>query len=169
MEQQRKAYWYTVIQYCPDTIRGEKMNVGVFLHCPEEGSLYHSLLDEGNAKLRYFLQTDVNIRTFRIHRDLIDFSLKKLLSSENRLVGPNHYDRKFLFDLPNEFPTEFFFSEPTFALTRNVDILFESLQKTYLGDVFSKNLLGQEPSVDHEYIRSVKVYTRDRFSLKNSG
>lgn len=157
---ERKAYWYSIIQYCPNKVRGEKVNVGVLLHNPEEGKLYHSLLEENASKIKSLLYDEVASRIYRIQKDEVDFYFNQIYEDLD-LFGPNLHDIEYLKSLNKEFPNHFILSEPTFSLSRDADQLFESLFKTYIGDLMSKEVLKEVPNLN------VKTFTKNYFNEKN--
>lgn len=158
---ERKAHWYSVIQYCPNEIRGEKVNVGLILHSPSDGLLYHSLLDESSSKIRGIAYDEVSQKTFKVNKDIVDYYFKQIIESPD-IFRPNLNDNKFLLQIKEEFPKSFILSEPTFSLTSNPTQLFDSLIKTYVGEQYlSKEILTAE-----EYKRNVKTYTKTIFTQR---
>ncbi|ASA19809.1 DUF3037 domain-containing protein [Paenibacillus donghaensis] len=157
---ERKAYWYSVVQYCPSDLRGETINVGLMLHSPEENALFHSILDESSPKIRGLLQDEVAFKTFKVQKDIFDYFINSVMSSPS-LFTPNINDKNFLLQIQENLPSQFKFSEPTFSLTRDPKQLFETLTKTYIGELPSKDII-----VEEIVSRNVKQYTKEVFNQK---
>ncbi|AST93048.1 hypothetical protein BC6307_18185 [Sutcliffiella cohnii] len=132
---ERKPYWYSVIQYYPNSVKGEVLNVGVIIHQPDSGSVRHFILDTGNIKLRGILSNQVNFDSYKIQKEYFEYYLEKLPNSNDLLI-PNVFTHTFLLELAKEFPPDFKASEPTFALTNNLDTLFNQLLSAYIGSDF---------------------------------
>ncbi len=158
---ERKTHWYSVIQYCPNEIRGEKVNIGLILHSPEEGTVLHAVLDESSPKVKGVALDEVSQRTFKIHKEIVDFYFKKI-TEDRDLLSPNLLEKEFLINLKDEIPSNFKLSEPTFALTKDPDQLFESLSKTYIGDV----LYSKEVITTDKIKRNVKTFTKQIFTQR---
>lgn len=158
---ERKAYWYSVIQYCPSQVRGEKINIGLMLHSPEEGALYHSVLDESSAKVKGLLIDDVAAKTFKVQKDVFDFYIKTI-SDVPALFGPDVNKKDFLLIVQEQLPEQFSFSEPTFSLTRDPSQLFESLTKTYIGEMLGSKEIVTEVQIS----RNAKQYTKNVFTQR---
>ncbi|MBW7651549.1 DUF3037 domain-containing protein [Anoxybacillus sp. ST4] len=140
----RQKNWYSVIQYVPNQIRGEVINVGLMLHAPEIGKLRYTLLDITNIKLRCLLANDVLLDTYRVQKDYIEYMLKTL-PSNGTLFDSGKYTNAFLEELNNKLPNEFRLSEPTFSKTNNPDQLFQSLLENYIG----KEFLSCDEKISH--------------------
>jgi hypothetical protein len=159
---ERKAYWYSIIQYCPNQIRGEKVNVGVLLHDPQGGDLQHSLLEENSTKVKALLCDDVSSKIYKVQKDEVDFYFSKIYEKQD-LFSENLHDKNYLINLKHKFPNEFLISEPTFSLSRDANQLFASLVKTYIGEFITKEII-------HEYEKSIispKNYCKNYFHDKN--
>ncbi|WP_127549643.1 DUF3037 domain-containing protein [Paenibacillus amylolyticus] len=157
---ERKAYWYSIIQYCPNEIRGEKINVGVMLHNYTEGKLFHSILDENTTKIKSLLYDEISTKVYKIQKDEVDFYFKQMYE-EFDLFKPNLYEKNYLSNLLTIFPKQFILSEPTFSMSRDADQLFDSLFKTYIGEITSKEVIKDIPTIN------VKNYTKSIFTDNN--
>jgi hypothetical protein len=158
---ERKAYWYSVVQYCPNEVRGEKINIGLMLHSPEEGALYHSMLDDNSQKIKGLLIEEVAAKTFKVQKDIFDFYLKKIYE-EPSLFDPDVHKQDFLIKVQEHLPVQFSFSEPTFSLTREPNQLFESLTKTYIGEM----IVSKEIITELDISRNAKQYTKNVFTQR---
>lgn len=157
---ERKAYWYSVIQYCPSEIRGEKLNVGILMHGDKTGELHHSILDETSPKVRCLFETEVNKNIFKVQKEHFDYFIHSLVD-EGSLFMPSLYEDSFITQIKGFIPKEFFISEPTFSLTRDPNQLFETLMKTYVGEFSSKDI-----SIVDIVKRNAKQYTKEIFTQR---
>jgi hypothetical protein len=156
---ERTAHWYSIVQYCPNEMRGEKVNIGLILHAPEEGKVLHSLLDETSNKVKGLALDEVSLKTFKAQKDVFDFYFKKI-KVEHDLLAPQLTESDFLERIKGDMPKDFVLSVPSFSLTRNTEQLFESLSITYIGEMtYSKEIISTE-----DIRRNVKNYTKSIFA-----
>jgi hypothetical protein len=157
---ERKTYWYSIIQYVPDLIKGELINIGLILHCPENGEIFRYLCDEGSNKIKAFLYNDVYYRTFRTQINYIELYLNQIIHNRS-LFDPELTNKLFLYELAEKLPKEFKLSEPTFSLSRNPEQLVISLQRTYIGEPIKSTELS---TIDSHI--NVKNFTRQYFNTR---
>jgi len=155
---ERKAHWYSVIQYCPNEFRGEKVNIGLVLHSPHDSKVLHSLLDETSQKVKGIALDEVSQRAFKAQKDVFDYYFKILTESQH-IFSPDLTDNNFLKSLNKDIPKDFTLTEPTFSLTNNSEQLFETLIKTYIGEVPTSKEIFSTGLVK----RNVKNYTKNIF------
>jgi hypothetical protein len=148
-----------VIQYSPNYIQGERINVGLLLHDPATGELIFSILDDNNLKVKSLLADDVLNRTFKVQRDYLDLFLSKF-PVEHSLIGPNKHKNDFLSQINSELPSEFIISEPTLSITTNPQALFTTLLGKYIGEIYLNNEIDMQ-------IRTVKTIIKDHFQSKD--
>ncbi|MGE7937352.1 DUF3037 domain-containing protein [Bacillus paramycoides] len=154
----KQKNWYSIIRYMPSTIRGEVLNVGLMLHNPESGELKYQILDSNNTKLKCLLANDVQLETYRVHKEVIDYYLHTL-PTEGTLLDPNAFTNAFLEELNSNLPNGFKLSEPTFSKTSNIDKLFKTLLETYVGKEF---LLSVSDYLQVNTKKYIKKYFDDR-------
>lgn len=157
MEKQKN--WYSVIQYIPNNLRGEKLNVGVMLHDPLIGNLRYQMLDVNNLKLRSLLANEVLQDTYRVQKECIEYYLEKL-HKQTTIFDPNNYTNQFLEELNDKLPNGFILSEPTYSKTENPDRLLKNLMEMYIGNEF---LVSTETFIQ----LNTKKYIKDLFEQKN--
>jgi hypothetical protein len=155
---EKEKNWYSIIQYIPNNLRGEIINVGVMLHNPQEGKLKYNILDVNNGKMKSLLINDVLQDTYRIQKECIEFYLEKL-PNQITLFDPNNYTNQFLEDLKEFIPNEFKLSEPTFSKTLDSDRLLSNLMEMYIG----KEYLS---AIEHTNQVSTKKYIKDIFEQR---
>jgi hypothetical protein len=152
---ERKAYWYSVVQYSPNYIQGEKINVGLMLHDPDKGKIIYKILDENNQKVKALLSDEVLNKTYKVHKDTVEFYIDNL-PDQASFLDPDAYSFDFLNKLTNELPAEFILSEPTLTLTDKPSDLFHALLAKYIGENFLKD-------VSYSQVRTVKSRVREFF------
>lgn len=155
----RKQNWYSIIQFMPNNLRGEIINVGVLLHQPEDGSLKYKLLDERNPKIKSLLSNDVSVSIYKVNKDVIEHYLKNV-SDFDTMFEAGIYNDSFLNSLSEYLPDGFTLSEPSFALSNNPDNLFKQLMINYIGKEFI--YVDEKPAEV-----STKRHLRDFFSKQN--
>jgi len=139
---ERKPYWYSVIQYQPDKLKGERINVGLLVHDPAQGKVIYKILTEENFKVRSFISNATCQRLYRTHREFSEYLMLHLNDNSLNMVGniqvPNPTRETFLKELSDVFPETLFLSEPTFITTENVDRIFNVILVKYLGEQFTR-------------------------------
>lgn len=171
--ERRKAVWYSIIRYSPNELNAEIINVGLILHSTEDKARVKLLmLDENSNKLRAVIGNKVGLNTYKTYKEALEYYLMKSKDDLSGTVGAvtiaSYYDPDFLNTLRKYYENrKLQFTEPNFAFTENVDMLFESLFTTYIGaqylqkeattmtakkimkDLFEqKNLLGRKVKSD---------------------
>lgn len=143
----KKPVWYSLVRYSPDIIRGEVINVGLILHSvgTEKQTKYY-ILEESSTKVKSILESKSDINTYKSFKDILDYYLSE---SKNNLIGQvgnvtigSYYDENFLNLLYENYRSKKMnISEPVFALTENMDLLFNAIFKRYIGEKYiSKNI-----------------------------
>jgi hypothetical protein len=152
----KQENWYSIIQYAPNSMRGEVLNVGLMLHAPEDGKLKFHLLESNNIKLKSLLCNDVLTETYKVQKDYINFLLDSL-PADGTLFDSSKYTNLFLQDIDKKLPNGFRLSEPTFSKTANVEKLFQVLLENYIG----KEFLSKFDEISQI---STKAYVKDFFN-----
>lgn len=132
---ERKQSWYSVIQYIPNTLRGERINVGVILHQPTTGKVLYKLIEHNNPKIRGLLNNGVLIASYKLSKELIDYTLEDLPSVDSLLIK-GVYNDNFLSDFSKHLPEGFVLSEPSYAMSAKTNALFNQLLINYIGKEF---------------------------------
>jgi hypothetical protein len=151
---EKEKNWYSIIQYIPNNLRGEIINVGVMLHNPQEGKLKYNILDVNNGKMKSLLVNDVLQDTYRIQKEYIEFYLEKL-PNQLTLFDPNNYTNQFLEDLKEIIPNEFKLSEPTFSKTLDSDRLLSNLMEMYIGKEYLSSIENANQVSTKKYIKDI--------------
>lgn len=153
----RKTYWYSVIQFQPDVLRGEKINVGLLLHEPSSGKILMKLLDEENIKIKSFVSDSSRLRLYKAHRDFVEYFLLHMNDDQlninvvGTIQGPNPNEDDFLVRLQEIMPNTFFLTERTFAATKDPESLFKALLEQYIGVQFLRS--EDKPISTKSYMR----------------
>lgn len=155
---ERKKNWYSIVQYIPNNLRGEVINVGVLLHDPQDGKLMFQLLDEKNQKIKGLLPNHTLQETYKSGLELLNFTLENL-PSDGSLTDPNPFNDEFFEELKHDLPKGFTLSKSNFSMTNNPKKLFDALLKNYVGKEFLN-------SDDHQNIVSTKKYINNIFDQR---
>lgn len=151
----RQAHWYSVIQYSPDKIKGEKINVGLILHQPQNEEVIIRMLDSSNPKIKSLILSSSNNKTYELESDYLKLYLNEIISKTK--LGPRINDEYFLEYLKDDLPSNFILSERTFSLTSDSSKLLSNLLDTYIGRDF----------LDHDLItnqlKNVKTHVKEIF------
>lgn len=160
----KKPVWYSLIRYSPDNIRGEIINVGLILHSvgiDKQTKCY--IIDENCIKVKSILDSISEINTYKTYKDVLEYYVLK--SKENLLgqVGDvtigSYFDNDYLKKLKYEFnDKKMTLSEPNFAFTRDINLLFDSLFDRYIGN---KYLIKQVNTL------TAKSYAKNIFKEKD--
>lgn len=185
---------YSIIKYTPDEIRGEVINVGLIIHDCESKDTKFSILEEQSIKLKSILETKNDINIYKSYKDVIEYYLSSAKDNLSGTVGSKTistvYSEDFLKDIYDYYSgSKLHLSEPSFAMTRDVNKLFEKIYMRYikreydikqitsvsakecLKEKFEKtNLLGKKVKTDYKInpIKGLEDYkVRIDFSFKN--
>lgn len=157
---ERQTCWYSVVRYRNNATAGEVINVGLILHAVSDNRIIYKILDENNAKIKGISNNDVDIATYKVKKDYLLFLLESM--EKNLFVGEENislFDQNFLYSCYENFKSEsMFLSEPAFAKTSNLDMLFDNLFSTYVGAKFL--------STDQRAV-SIKTILRNTFEERN--
>lgn len=138
----RKVVWYTIVRYISDVIKGELLNVGVILNVPEDGVMKYKFIAEKNTKLKSILISKVEKESYKYGVNYLNFMLESI-DSNDTFFAANTRSNTFITQVINqELPAGFVFSETRFAKSNNVNDLFKSLLKEYVGENFLKEEIG---------------------------
>lgn len=148
---ERRENWYSVIQYCPNKLRGEIVNVGLLMHDVKKGKLKYKILEESNLKLKSIIPDEVSNVVYRTSRDVVDFLLENLPENDT-ILESGVYNHSFLPDIVKDFPENFILSKPSYSMTRDPDMLFEKLFINYIGKEFLDTTAGVNEVSTKEYI-----------------
>lgn len=151
----RQTHWYSVIQFQPNVLRGERINIGLIFHQPDSGELYFQILNEDNLKIKHFLSDAKALKVYKAHKDYCSYFLEQINKDAvpvvGNVTGPSTLDVDFLSKLKDVMPESLFFSEPTFVMTENRAILFDRLLKQYVGEQFLR--VEEKPMSTKSYVR----------------
>lgn len=131
----RKENWYSVIQFMPNKLRGEIINVGLLLHQPEDGKLKYKLIQENNPKIKSLLNNNVLNASYKLSKEYINHYLENISDSDT-MFEKGIYNNSFLDEFNNHLPDGFILSDPSFSLSSNTNVLFEQLMLNYIGKDF---------------------------------
>lgn len=174
--EKRKTTWYSIIRYSPNNLSGEIVNVGLVLHSPyDDKNLHYLVLDENTHKLRSIANNKVESNIYKSFKDTLEYYLSKCNEDLSGQVGNitigSSYEPKFLDEIyENYLDCKLTLTKPSFALTENVDMLFNALVKTYIGEQYlmtehktttvkkhikqlfeNRNLIGRKVKSDLEF------------------
>jgi hypothetical protein len=91
----RKDCSFSLIQYVPDLARGEFLNLGVLLHCPEEGQLECLLTNDWRRVRRFHPQADLEflqelpqyfLQQIEEHRADVEAFILEMQTSNSNLI-----------------------------------------------------------------------------------
>lgn len=155
----RKAIWYSIVRYSPNDISGEIVNVGLIMHNVDgDDNLKYFILDENSYKLRSISNTNVDINTYKSYREMLEYYLNKCNNDLAGMVGAfsigSSYEPEFLDKIYNYYlNTKLTITKPNFAFTDNVNMLFNSLFRTYVGEQY---LMDEPKTVNaKKYIKEI--------------
>lgn len=160
----RKAVWYSIVRYSSDDIRGETINVGLIMHSLDEsGKLKYFILEDTSPKIKSISYGRSCSSTYKSYRDILSYYLQESscnLEGEvgNTIIG-SCYSKDFLEKVHYHYEgKKLSLSKPSFALTKNLDMLYETLFETYVG----KKYLPSKSSV-----KTSKKYIKDLFEERH--
>lgn len=159
----KKPVWYSLIRYSPDNIKGEIINVGLVLHSigtDKQTKCY--ILDENCVKIKYLLDNITEINTYKSYKEVLEYYISKsrdnLLGQVGNIIIGSYYDDDYLNKIKNEFKNKkMTISEPNFAFTRDIDLLFESIFDRYIGKKYL---------IKHVNTLTAKSYAKNIFKEK---
>jgi|GEM_PF-2991395 len=154
---ERQSYWYSVVQFQPDVIRGEKINVGLIMHNPLHGKFSFKLIDDDNVKVKSFTSDATRLRQYRANKDFIEYVLLHTGDNALNLVGeiqlPASNDENYLNLVTQLLPDSITLSEPTFVKTRYNDEIFQTLLKQYVGEQFLRS--ESKPQSTKQFVKQL--------------
>jgi hypothetical protein len=154
---EREKNWYSIIQYTPDRIKGEVINIGLIIHNPESGELKYQVLDPENSKIKGISDSEVILESYKINKEVLECSINDISQrNDTDLFIPNKQENNFLVKLDNDLPCEFHLTDPQFSLTSSSDRIFKELLDTYVGNCFFK----KEQRIKRA---STKIFVRNTF------
>ncbi|QCT01464.1 hypothetical protein E6C60_0743 [Paenibacillus algicola] len=163
---ERVACWYSVVRYKTDVIAGEVVNVGVVLHSTQDVILtrFH-VLDETSPKIKAVTNSRVEEATYKTAKDILEYYLQESTKSLSGTVGTVQISSALSDDFLNDLykfysdnQQNLFLSEPTFAMTENLDGLFKSIFNSYV---------GRRYQIDDQKDLNIKKYVRQVFEERN--
>ena len=136
MENRRKIK-YSIIRYSPDDIKGEVLNVGVILHDYKKAETKFNILSENSSKLKSILESKTDFSIYKSYKDILEYYLNNINNDLSGTVGEktiaSHYSEEFLLEMYEHHKNKkLFFSEPSFAMTKDVDKFFQSIFSRYV-------------------------------------
>lgn len=145
----RKAVWYSIIRYSPKNISGEIINVGLIVHGIEgDYTLKCFLLDESSYKIRSISENNTEINIYKNYKEVLEYYISNCKNDLSGTVGSvqisSCYKENFLDNLYKHYIHEkLTLTKPNFAFTENIDMLFNSLARAYIGERYLK----KEPKI----------------------
>ncbi|MFS0780109.1 DUF3037 domain-containing protein [Bacillus sp. 1P06AnD] len=153
MEGKRKC-WYSIVRFSNNNTNGEVMNVGVILHSlGEESKLHYLLLNENTIKIKALSNSHTLPSIYKTYKDTLEYylqnSIKNLVGAVGELAIASPQDNKFL-EIMHKYHMNknLYLTEPTFALTENLEGLFKVLFESYVGKGYLNERIKPE-SVKH--------------------
>lgn len=140
--ERKTPVWYSIIKYSPDELKGEIINVGLVLHSiGDEKKTKYFILEENSSKIKSIASSKSEFNTYKSYKDVLEYYLSQ---SKENLVGQvggisiaSYYDDNYLKYLCEyNKDKKMKLSEPIFALTKDVDMLFNSIFKRYIGEKY---------------------------------
>lgn len=123
-------------------IKGELLNVGVILNMPDDGVVKYKFISENNSKLKSILTSKIEKDTYKFGLNYMEF-LMKSIDENDTFFAVNAHSSSFIAQVNNqELPKGFIFTENRFAKSSNIDDLFDTLLKEYVGTKFLKEETG---------------------------
>lgn len=160
--ERRKAVWYSLIRYSHDELTGEVINVGLILHVVERAETRYFLLNENSPKLRYIIGNKSGLNLYKSYKDVLGYYLdenKELSGAVGNVIIGSCFEEGFLQKLFNHYGNKkLSLTEPNFAYTEDINMLYESLFKLYIGEQY----FNSEPNTI-----SAKKYAKEIFKKKN--
>ncbi len=156
----RTANWYSIVRYRSDDLAGETINIGIILHTFDENEksvVKFQLLNEHSPKVRAITNDQIDLKVYKSYKDNLEFyleeSVKNLFGEVGEVKVASTLQKEYLDKLHDYYMHEkIFLTRPKFSLTNDLDIFFESLFKSYVGE---KYLLS-----DHKEV-STKKYMKN--------
>ena len=126
----RLACKFAIVQYMPDDVKQELINIGIILHCPDQGIIYTRFLSQLNKVSKILTINQIN--EFRHFRNKMNKHVKSL---KNKMIDP-HLELSITFDyldsLVNLNFNKFYVKRPTPLLTANPSEKLDELFNLYV-------------------------------------
>ncbi len=139
MEQSKKKIKYSVIRYSPDELKGEIINVGLLFHDSFEKQIKIFMLDEYSNKLKAVLEDETEVSMYKTNKEILEFYLEKSKDNLSGVAGnmsiASYYDANFMEKIYEYYERQnISLSKPNIAYTKNIDNLFKTILKRYIGE-----------------------------------
>lgn len=161
MEQLKKKITYSIIRYSPDEIKGEVINVGLLFHDLVEKQVKVFMLDENCSKLKMLLENEAEFTTYKTNKEILEYYINASKDDISGVVGDlciaSYYDENFMEEMYKYYENQrIMLSKPNIAFTKNVEALFKTILKRYVGE---KYILD----IDQPITMTAKKYMKNIF------
>ena len=142
-ESDLKECSYFLVRYVPDVVKGEFINIGVFLFCPDEQFLDCEFSDDWRRLKRFhpqadteffkLLQTDFDDQIKKLKEELEEESRKRKESVEDQIKRREEGLRRYVRDMQQSYSNFIQLSAPRACLTPNLRAQLQDLFERHVG------------------------------------
>lgn len=136
MEEKRYPIWYSIISYCPNSVRNEHMNVGILLGSDKD-SIIFEYVNPKNKKLSSLFWNSIELEEYTSSISLLKYIISESQKHwhQPQLPQLNQGSWETFFNLES-LPTGITISDVHYALGTDINTLKNNLIDIYIGKKF---------------------------------